>query len=342
MYSHYYNAHRMDNMTNQSRLILLTVILLCIYVFFHSALNLSERRLYTKILDAQKFLWQQLGNMGLSLDEKADTYHSGFIGVEYSEVTTTMGSLPAKQCSTDPLWGVQFVRWFGELGLTRGDRVLVSASSSFPGMVYSCLAACEALGLEVDFLLSLGASTWGANRPEVNFSGILELLRRGGHVKTRPSMYTLGGSNENADGMDDEAKRLLQGAVSDSDLVRGVTLDELVALKSEHLASGVRVLVNIGGNASSMGTDTMSLNLNPGIVYPSQKTDGGNGLVGNALRADIPVIHVLNLRGLSESCGIDFTSRHRNFTRNRSFFGGILTLLTFAYFMITHKRWRYE
>lgn len=342
MYPHDYNAHIMDSMNNYTRLIFLTVILLCIYVFFHSSKTLTELRLYNKILDAQKFLWQQLANMGLSLDENTDTYHSGFIGVEYSEVTTTMGSLPAKQCSTDPLWGVQFVRWFGELGLTRGDRVLVSASSSFPGMVYSCLAACESLGLEVDFLLSLGASTWGANRPELNFSGMLEILRRGGYVKTRPSMYTLGGTNENADGMDDEAKRLLQGAVSDSDLVRGLTLDELVARKSEHLASGVRVLVNIGGNASSMGTDTMSLNLNPGIVYPSRKTDGGNGLVGNALRADIPVIHVLNLRGLAENCGIDFTSRHRDFTRNRSIFGGILSLVTFTYFMITHKRWQYE
>ena len=341
MYSHNYNADRMDNMTNHTRLIVLTIILVIIYLVFHSSLTLSEQRLYSKILDAQKFLWQQLGNMGLALDENTDPYHSGFIGVEYSEITTTMGSLPAKQCSTDPLWAVQFIRWFGELGLTRGDRVLVSASSSFPGMVYSCLAACEALGLDVTFLLSLGASTWGANRPELNFSGMLELLHRGGYVKTRPSMYTLGGTNENADGMDDEAKRLLQGMVSDDELVKGLTLDELVALKSEHL-SGVRVMVSIGGNASSMGTDTMSLNLTPGIVYPSEKLDGGNGLAGNALRAGIPVIHVLNLRGLAEDCGIDFTARHRNFSRNRSIFGGIVSMFVFALFMITHQRWQYE
>ena len=341
MYPHDNNADRMDNMTNQTRLIILTLILLIIYVCFHSSMTLSERRLYTKILDAQKFLWQQLGNMGLSLDEKADPYHSGFIGVEYSEITTTIGSLPAKQCATDPLWAVQFVRWFGELGLTRGDRVLVSASSSFPGMVYACLAACESLGLEADFLLSLGASTWGANRPEVNFSGMLELLHRGGFLKTRPSMYTLGGTNENADGMDDEAKRLLQGAVSDDELVRGLTLDELVARKSEHLA-GVRVLVNIGGNASSMGTDTMSLNLTPGIVYPSAEIDGGNGLVGNALRANIPVIHVLNLRALAEDCGIDFEARRSNFRQGRSILGGLVSLAVFTIFMFTHKRWSYE
>lgn len=341
MYSHYYNADRMDNMTNQTRLIILTLILIIIYVFFHSSLTLSERRLYTKILDAQKFLWQQLEKIGLSLDENTDPYHSGFIGEEYSEITTTLGSLPAKQCSTDPLWAVQFVRWFGKLGLTRGDRVLLSASSSFPGMVYACLAACESLGLEVDFLLSLGASTWGANRPELNFSGMLEILRRGGYLRIRPSMYTLGGTNENADGMDDEAKSLLQGAVSDDEIVKGLTLDELVALKSEHLA-GVKVLVNIGGNASSMGTDTMSLNLTPGIVYPSEEIDGGNGLVGNALRSGIPVIHVLNLKSLAEKCGIHFSARQRNFTRNRSFFGGILSLFTFAFFMITHKRWSYE
>ena len=99
-------------------------------------------------------------------------------------------------------------------------------------------------------------------------------------------------------------------------------------------------MISIGGNASSMGTDTMSLNLTPGIVYPSAKIDGGNGLVGNALRADIPVIHVLNLRYLAEECGIDFEARHRNFTRNRSIFGGIVSMFVFAFFVITHKRWQ--
>ena len=333
MFPHNNNANGADTMTNYTRLIILTAALIIIYVLFHSATSTAEKHLYHKILSAQKYLWDSVG-----VDAENDPYRSGFIGVEFSEVTTTMGSLPAKQCSTDPLWAVQFMRWFNELGLLRGDKVLVSASSSFPAMVYSCLAACEELGLEVTFMLSLGSSSWGANREGLNLAEMLSLLRKGGFLKASPSLVTLGGTNENADGMDTEAKRILQG---NAEVVAGLTLDELVALKSESIA-GCRVVISIGGNASSMGTDSMSLNLPAGIVRPSDNLDGGNGLAGNALRAGIPVIHVLNLKGLAQKCGIDFERRRGSFSRNRSILGGILSLVIFAAFMITHKRWGYE
>ena len=342
MHSHNNNAYRMDNMTNQTRLIILTLLLLSIYILlFHAGLTHEEKRLHHKISNAQKFLWDSLCAIGFELDSDNDPNHSGFIGVEFSEITTTTGSLPAKQCSTDPLWGVQFMRWFGELGLSAGDKVLLSASSSFPAMVYSCLAACEACGLEVTFMLSLGASSWGANREGMNFAAMLDILRRGGFLKTRPRLYTLGGTNENADGMDDTAKRLLQGKVSDDELVKGLTLDELVALKSGYI-SGSRVVINIGGNASSMGTDTMRLNLSPGIVYPAEGLDGGNGLASNALKAGVPVIHVLNLKVLAEKCGIDFAVRRGNFMRGRSILAGLVSLAVFTFFMITHRRWGFE
>ena len=263
-------------------------------------MNLAEQRLHDRILSAQKFLWRSLGVMGVERDKTADPEHSGFIGVRQSVITTKTGSLSAKQCSTNPLWGVQFMRWFGELGVRAGDRVVVSASSSFPAMVYACLAACETLGLRVIFMLSLGSSSWGANREGMNFAGMLDVLRRGAFLKTRPSLYTLGGVNENADGMDDAAKTLLQGNVSDDELVKGLTLDELVTL-----ISGSRVLINIGGNASSMGMDRMTLPLPPGVVYPAENIDGGNGLVNNALKAGVPVINVREVRMLAKKCGID-------------------------------------
>ena len=253
--------------------------------------------LSAKIAAAHQYFWDSLERLGLELDDNADPLRSGFIGVEYSIITTKPGSLPAKQCSTNPIWGVQFMRWFNELGLSAGDRVLLSASSSFPAIVYSCLAACETCGLEVVFMLSLGSSSWGANRPELNFAEILDILRGGGFLKTRPSLYTLGGVNENADGMDDAAKRLLQGKVSDDELVKGLTLDELVALKSEYI-SGSRVVISIGGNASSMGMDRMRLPLPPGIVYPEKNIDGGNGLVANALKAGLPVINIREIKRL--------------------------------------------
>ena len=49
-------------MTNYARLIVLTVMLLIIFVFFHSTMNSTESRLYRKILSAQKFLWDATGS----------------------------------------------------------------------------------------------------------------------------------------------------------------------------------------------------------------------------------------------------------------------------------------
>lgn len=324
-------------MTSQVRLIILTILLVGIYFFFHHSLTLEERRLYDKILSAQRFLWLTHSQQ----DEGIDPYHSGFIGEEYSITTTTMGSLESKQCATDPLWAVQFLRWFGELGLNAGDKVYVSASSSFPAMVYACIAACESRGLDVVLCVSLGSSMWGANRPDFPLSVMLDSLRSGGFLRVRPRLYTLGGENENADNMPEEGREILMGSVKGDELVTGKTLQEIIDIKAKYLTD-TKLFINIGGNASSMGMDSMSLNIPSGLVLPNSNIDGGNGLAGLALRQGVPVIHVLNLKGLAAKCGIDFTERRQNFRRGRSIIGGIISFVLFTFFMTTHKRWDFQ
>ena len=328
-------------MSTHTRLIVLTLLLIGIYIFFHTSLNPEERKLYGKLLSAQKYLWSELGRRGLERNEDFDPYHSGFIGEEYSAITTTMGNLAAKQCSTNPLWAVQFMRWFTGLGLKSGDRVYISASSSFPAMVYSCIAASESLGLDVVLCVSLGSSTWGANRPEFPLSAILASLRSAGFMNVRPSIYTLGGENENAGNMSEEGRDILIDAVKGEELIMGKSLQEIIDIKAKYL-EGSKVFVNIGGNASSMGMDSMSLNIPAGLVMPDENIDGGNGLAGIALRQGVPVIHVLNLKGLADRCGIDFEARHADFRRGRNILGSIAGFALFTFFMITHRRWGYE
>lgn len=321
---------------------MLTVILILVYVLCRSHMTYDERRLYAKVESAQKFLWSELEARGLERDEESDPNHSGFIGVEYSPITTTLGSLKSKQCSTDPLWSVQFMRWLRELGLSPGDTVFISSSSSFPGILYSAVAACEYLGLEVRLCVSLGSSTWGANRPGFTCSMMLDALRSGGFMKARPELYTLGGENENAGNMPEEGREILEGSLSSHDtLLTRNTLQEIINIKAK-LIPGSKVFVNIGGNASSMGLDSMSLNLPPGLVRPESGIDGGDGLAGLALRSGIPVIHILNLKRLADECGIDFNERRGDFKRGNSLSGGIISFAVFSFFMITHKRWTYQ
>ena len=131
------------------RLMLLTAALCALWAAQRAPLNAEESRLYHKVESAQAFLWDALEQGGISLDVKADPYRSGFIGVEWSVTTTTLGSLEAKRCATDPLWAVRALRWFDAQGLREGDRIAVLASSSFPGLLYSVLAAAEAPVSEV-------------------------------------------------------------------------------------------------------------------------------------------------------------------------------------------------
>ena len=266
-------------------------------------MTFRERKLYRKILSAQKFLWHCLKSSGIPIDETTDPNHSGFIGVETSITTTTKGSLASKQCAANPLWGVQFLRWFDELGIRRGSKVFLSVSSSFPALVYSCIAACELFGLETVMCVSLGSSSWGANRPELNMSVILELLTQAGFMKTCPKLYTLGGKNENAENMPAEGREYLIRIMKGKNLEVRNSLQEIVDLKTKYIA-GAKLAVNIGGNASFPGYCEPYVPLRSGVIMPDEKIDCGNGLAAIALRTGIPVINIREVKSLAEKCRI--------------------------------------
>ena len=260
--------------------------------------------MYEKIEDAQRYLYHELE--ARNIHPENDPFKSGFIGLNDSITTTTKGSLTSKQCSTDPLWGVQFLRWFDELGIKSGDKVFLSVSSSFPGLDYSCIAACEMRGLNPVLCVSLGASSWGANRPDMNMADILDVLRAGGYMNIQPEFWTLGGLNENADNMNPKGREILISSMKGRNLEIRSTLQEIVALKAQHIP-GSKLVINIGGNASFMGYGDNFADIPSGVIMPGDNIDFGNGLAGIALKAGIPFINIRSLKGLAEKCGINYS-----------------------------------
>ena len=336
----------------QARLILLTLMLAGLLPLWTPPLAREELRLYRRVEAAQSYLWEELGRRGLERDEAADPYHSGFIGLEWSATATTLGSLEAKRCSTDPLWAVQALRWFDELKLTKGDRVTVLASSSFPGLVYAILAAAEERGLDVALSVSLGSSAWGANRPEFPWPAMAAALRRGGFLNARPVLYTLGGDNENGGGMPAEARDLLAAAAVREDRLeplRNGTLEEVIDAKMA-LVRGARLVVSIGGSEGNLGRSPDVLGLSSGLIAPPKGEGGpqrsrhadnlGDGVIGRTLRSGRPVLHLLNLRGLAGVCGIAWGVRKLGFQGNALV--GAIGLILFVLFMATHRRWSWE
>ncbi|MCR4817684.1 MAG: poly-gamma-glutamate system protein [Fretibacterium sp.] len=334
----------------RARLALLTLLLAALLPLLNSSLTREEQRLYRKMEAVQSFLWEELGRRGLERDEEADPCRSGFIGLEWSMTTTSLGSLESKRCSTDPLWAVQMLRWFDELGLKEGDRIAVLASSSFPGLNCSVLAAAEERGLEVVLGVSLGASTWGANRPELPWPVLAGCLRRGGFLRTRPVLYTLGGDNENGGGLPKEARALLTAAAAEDGLppLQNKTLEEVIAAKTA-LIQGARLVISVGGSEGNLGENPDVLRLSPGLLMP--RPDSGNGgssaprgsgLIRLALEAGYPVLHLLNLRTLADACGIAWDTRRPGFSGRGGMVVSVLGLGLFVLFMTTHRRWEWD
>lgn len=333
--------------------LLIPACVLAFLWFFQGVSFLSEEEeaLWRKVRAAQTSLaaWRDASPLPALYPEydfsKTDPWRSGFIGIEWSPVTTTLGPIEAKRTAADPLWSVYALREFRKFGLKEGETIAMISSSSFPGLVYSLLAAAEHLGLRVLWIHSLGASTWGANIPEMSWPKIGELLRNGGFLSRKPDWYTLGGGNESGDGMSPEGRKaLLAAALHDGvPMLEAATLQEMIELKTKHILSvKPRLVLAVGGSHSTFGKADI---VPPGGGWYTpedmERVDTGEGVFRAVLLSGVPVLHFLNLRPLARSAGIPFDAPPR------SRFGGgagdaacAAGLLFYAVFLFRFHRWR--
>jgi len=327
------------------KLILLALALAVLWVLAApAALDPQERNLWEKVRAAQLHMAQWRRDNGTASPPGADPWGCGLVGVEWSGTTTTLGDAGAKRASCNPAWAVQFRRWFRSLGLQPGDRVAVYSSGSFPALLLNALAAAESLELEPFLIVSLGASTWGANHPEVTWPVLAGELRRAGYLRTVADFYTLGGEAEMGGGMTPEGQALLRDAANrvGVGLLQADDLDAMVRLKSTLLAErSPAVLVSIGGSHANMGDAPAVLKLAPGLLKPGGGQAAGNGVMSFALQNDIPVIHALNLKRMAADHGIPFDSEPRRKAPASARAGwSVAGLLLFFLVVLTHRRWR--
>ena len=301
------------------RLVLLAVALLGVLYAFAPGLAPEEARLVQRIRAAQGALWAHQEALGLPLSRQDDPERTGFVGVEWSPLTTTLGELPAKRTAANPLFGVQCLRWFRQAGLVPGDRIVLFSSSSFPGLLFSALAAAESAGLEVTLVVSLGSSTWGANRPQFPWPAMGRFLRREGFLRTLPVAYTLGGDYETGGGLSEEGRVLLERVAREDGVplwtasgtpeqrLRGMTDRKMALIESVH----PKLVVSVGGSHANLGDREAVLALQPGLLAPSQGEQAGDGVIGRSLRRGLPVLHLLEMKTLCARTGIGYDAPFR-------------------------------
>ncbi len=323
--------------THRVRLLLLSCVLAVVWLLSRGvSLSPEEVVLWDRVRSAEKALSAvRYGKSG------EDPERLGVIGVEWSPISTTLGSLPSKRTAADPFWSVTLRREMLRMGLRAGDHVAIFASGSFPGFVLNALAAAEALGCRVLLAVSLGASQWGANDPECPWPVMEGIFHRGGFLRTRASWYTLGGEGETGGGIGDEGRNILTGAAAKEGipLLEARTYDEVLAAKISRLeAFAPGLVITVGGSSTIFGVG----NEHSGNGFlPKDGVADEKSVVGWALSRGIPVFHAVNFRFLAKRMGVPFDvspSRTNAIRTLPALFG----LGVFFVSLFFHSRWKVD
>ena len=250
-------------------------------------------------------------------NEHIDSTQSALIGVEFSDITTSIGQFEAKRASLNPNFAALIVLLLKEADVKPGDTVAIGASASFPSLIIAALSACRSLDLRPLAMISLGASQWGANDPNFHWLRMQECLVNNRALVYRPIAISLGGGRDVGEEMSPTGLALLQSAIKDSRILflKEPNLEKNVNLRMKLYTdsardSELRAFINIGGSYANMGTDAKILEVEPGLSrirkFPAPEK---SGVIFRMARHQIPVIHLLYIKGLAEKYGFPWNPK---------------------------------
>lgn len=249
---------------------------------------------------------------GISFNIKNDLNETGLIGVEHSFITTSVGRLEAKRTSTNPNFAGLLVLLLTECGVKEGDVIAVGASGSFPALIVATLSAAKAMKAKPLVINSLGASQWGANQPDFNWLEMWRCLKAHNIFSVPPLAVSIGGERDVGDDMDAEGRTYILQEIgtsgfpflSEPGLVRNVR-SRMDFYRQGANGKEIKAFVNIGGSWANMGTDSSILRVKPGLNritdLPPLET---RGMIFSMAAENIPVIHLLYVRGLIRKYGL--------------------------------------
>jgi poly-gamma-glutamate system protein len=264
-------------------------------------------------LSAQREIAHTKEQMGLLQSPAADPNRTGLIGPDWSEITTTIGDLPAKRTTTNPDLAAMIARILLSFDPAPGAAVGLVLSGSFVGANVAAITAVEALGLRLVIVSSLGASMYGAADPSLTWLDMEAAVRRAGIWQARSAAVVLGGERAAAGGLDATGRELLIAAARRNGYVP-IERPDFAELKvAVHAAlrdaapQGLVALINSGGSVLAMGTCLDAHRLPSGVlrgVLPCQS--GASGLIHDSAASGVPVIHILNIKRLALDWGLPF------------------------------------
>lgn len=299
------------------RFILIFFFLVCSMLILEQTKSLSVRENQTVMLDASRRMEQALAALreeklsrGFKISPIDDPNQTGMIGESYTEITTTLGNLESKRSTTNPNTAAMVADMLTQCKVKRGDTVAVNLSSSFPCLNIAVICALDAMEVKGIIINSVGSSTYGANLPDFTYLDMEHFLLAHQYLSNHTSFFSLGGQ-------DDIGKEMPQD-IKDA-IISRLTGYGYQFLYYENLEENTKVrhsiyesnespvcFINAGGNLLSFGGGAELVSAANGIIRPGQSKVKGGGLIPLFLNEGIPVIHLLNMKGLLPSYGLPF------------------------------------
>ncbi|NLH80529.1 MAG: poly-gamma-glutamate system protein [Phyllobacteriaceae bacterium] len=277
----------------------------------------DARRAGRLMLEGLRELGRMRREIGVPIDASLDPSGSGLIGVDYSDITTSLGDLAAKQTSLSPAFAGLVVKWLKEAGVRPGDRIAVTFSGSFPALNLAVLGAAEAMRLDAYVISSVGASMYGANIYGFTWLDMEKRLFDAGILHIRSRWASLGGIMDTHGGVFETG--IVEGEAA---IARTATpyLREGTPATVEHDAlrrmdlyfEGGRpaAYVNVGGNVTAIGWINETHLLDNGLLRSFPSTDAPKrGLLFRMHERGVPVVHLLNIERLAAANDLPIAPR---------------------------------
>jgi len=252
------------------------------------------------------------------IDIQNDPNETGLVGDSFSLITTDEGDLDSKLTTLDPNFSAAIVELMDQLNLNKNDTVAVLMTGSMPGANMAVLVACKALDVVPVSITSIGASQWGANQVDFTWLDMESILFNNDMIPARSVAASIGGRNDMG--------RLLSPA-GRKIITENIKAHGLPLIREDRLANNIqermsiyssfqpiknyKAVINVGGGVASLGTSFNLKLLPPGIVHRSDITPIGRpggieGIFSKFIHSNVPGLHVLNIRPLTERFKMPF------------------------------------
>ena len=309
-----------------STLVLLSAIALVSFVVSINSTTIDISPSYDMKIKAANLMKESMVELknvrmeaGVFIDDENDRIETGLVGSAFSLFTTVEGELDAKLTTLDPIFSAGMVELMLRMNLQKGDTVAILLTGSMPGANIAVLTAANAMGLITMVITSVGASQWGANHADFTWLDMESILFNKGFINSRSVAASVGGRNDMGRLLSPAGREIIISNIENYNipLIRknrlADNIDERMKLfESFNKITNYSAMINVGGGVASLGTSFNSKLLPAGIVNRSDVVnisirDGGiEGVLAKFAKKNVPVLHVLNIKSLTEQLGMPF------------------------------------